>query len=335
MLAALGHTQIYHKYKTVFPGFAAALTDRMLQFALSSDAVEYVEEDGVVRADDVASWGLDRIDQLSLPLDGVFQPIGNQGQGVNIYVIDTGILIDHQDFNGRASVGFDYDNGTGIDCNGHGTHCAGTVAGTAFGVAKLGHVIAVRVLNCFGRGSWADIISGCEWVAGNAVFPAVVSMSLGGAESESVDDAIRAMINAGISVSVSGGNDDFSSCRKSPARTQEAITVGATDSADVRASFSNYGTCLDIFAPGVAITSAWYTSVDSTNTISGTSMATPHVAGAAAIFLGDDPTMTPADVKASIQIKSIAGVVGDPQGGSPNLLLYMGQGSGGHPWTLR
>ncbi|XP_054753630.2 extracellular serine proteinase-like [Lytechinus pictus] len=329
--AGLGHPKILQEYKTVFNGFSAALTDDMLQAALESDAVEYIEEDGVVRTDEVASWGLDRVDQMTHEGDGVFEPMGNKGEGVNIYVVDTGIYISHMDFDGRASVGIDVrPSGDGIDCNGHGTHCAGTAAGTTFGVAKMANLFAVRVLNCNGFGSISDMAAGVDWVAANRILPAVITMSLGSGVSDIIDTSIRGVVNAGVSVSVSGGNDDFSSCQKSPARNPEAITVGATDSSDVRASFSNYGCCVDIFAPGVDITSAWYGSDDATNTISGTSMSTPHVAGAAALILGDETTLTPAEVKGRIQTKAIAGVVVDAKGGSPNLMLYVGtSGSGG------
>nr|XP_054752684.1 extracellular serine proteinase-like [Lytechinus pictus] len=327
-IASLGDAKILYKFKTVFPGFAAQLSDRLVERLRKSDAVEYIEEDGVVEASSVASWGLDRIDQLSLPLDDVYTPIGD-GNGVDVYVIDTGININHVDYQGRSALGFDAFGGTGADCNGHGTHCAGTVAGTDYGVAKAANIFGVRVLNCMGSGSWSGVVAGCEWVAENANGPSVASMSLGGGASTTVDDAIQVMIDAGITVAVAAGNDDDNACDYSPARAVEAITVGATDSSDDRAYFSNYGTCVDIFAPGVSITSAWIGGSTASNTISGTSMACPHVAGAAAIVLGINGTITPAEVTYEILTKSISGVVSDPGFGSPNLLLYMGEGNGG------
>ncbi|XP_041477095.1 extracellular serine proteinase-like [Lytechinus variegatus] len=327
-IASLGDAKILYKFKTVFPGFAAQLSDRLVERLRKSDAVEYIEEDGVVEASSVASWGLDRIDQLSLPLDDVYTPIGD-GNGVDVYVIDTGININHVDYQGRSALSFDAFGGTGADCNGHGTHCAGTVAGTDYGVAKAANIFGVRVLNCMGSGSWSGVVAGCEWVAENANGPSVASMSLGGGASTTVDDAIQVMIDAGITVAVAAGNDDDNACNYSPARAVEAITVGATDSSDDRAYFSNYGTCVDIFAPGVSITSAWIGGSTASNTISGTSMACPHVAGAAAIVLGINGTITPAEVTYEILTKSISGVVSDPGFGSPNLLLYMGEGNGG------
>ncbi|XP_054752694.1 extracellular serine proteinase-like [Lytechinus pictus] len=328
MISTLSGVNVLYKYKTVFSGFAAQLSDRMVQKLRESPAVEYIEEDGVVFANSVESWGLDRVDQLSLPLDDVYTPIGD-GNGVDVYVIDTGINEGHVDFGGRAFIGYDALGGSGDDCNGHGTHCSGTVAGTLYGVAKASNVYGVRVLGCLGSGSWAGVVDGCEWVADNHDGPSVASMSLGGGSSQIVDDAVQYMVDAGITVAVAAGNDNSDACNTSPARSATAITVGATDSTDTRATFSNYGPCVDIFAPGVAITSTWIRSDDAINTISGTSMACPHVAGAAAIMIGMDPNMSPSEVKDAMQLKSIADAVIDPRTGSPNLLLYVGEGSGG------
>ncbi|XP_030830721.1 uncharacterized protein LOC589938 [Strongylocentrotus purpuratus] len=327
-IASLGDAKILYRFKTVFPGFAAQLSDRLVQRLQKSDAVEYIEEDGVVEASSIASWGLDRIDQINLPLDDVYQPIGD-GNGVDVYVIDTGININHEDYAGRSTLGFDAFGNTGADCNGHGTHCAGTVAGTQYGVAKAANIFGVRVLNCMGSGSWSGVVAGCEWVAENANGPSVASMSLGGGASTTVDDAILVMIDAGITVAVAAGNDDDDACSYSPARAVPAITVGATDSSDDRAYFSNYGTCVDIFAPGVSITSSWIGGSSATNTISGTSMACPHVAGAAAVVLGINGTMSPTEVTNTLLTKSISGAVSDIGSGSPNLLLYVGEGNGG------
>ncbi|XP_072181287.1 extracellular serine proteinase-like [Diadema setosum] len=328
IISNLRDSEVFYKYTKVFSGFAAQLSDEMLDFLRASEAVEYIEEDGVVTADYIPSWGLDRVDQISLPLDDKYEPIGT-GNSSNVYVIDTGINTAHVDFGGRASIGYDALGSDGQDCNGHGTHCAGTVGGTEFGVAKEVNLIAVRVLNCFGGGTTSGMIDGCEWVANNHVHPAVVSMSLGIAGSQAMDDAIDAMYNAGVTVVVSAGNNNFESCLKSPARATTSISVGATDSADVRASFSNYGECVDIFAPGVLITSTWIDGTDEWDTLSGTSMACPHVAGAAAILRDMNPTLTPGQVKVELQERAIEGAVQDAKEGSPNLLLYIGQGTGG------
>ncbi|XP_071498643.1 extracellular serine proteinase-like [Diadema antillarum] len=328
-IASLGDVRIIHKYRTVFNGFAAELTNDMVTYLRSSGLVEYIEEDGIVRASSVASWGLDRVDQISLPLNDEFNPIGD-GSDVDVYVIDTGINAAHQDFGGRAQIGYDALGGDGVDCNGHGTHCSGTVGGTVYGVASGTRIFGVRVLNCYGSGSTADVVEGCEWVANNHVRTSVASLSLGGGASQTTDDAIAYMVDAGITVAVAAGNDDADACNYSPARAAPAISVGATDAEDVRAYFSNYGYCVDIFAPGVSITSAWYDSDTATNTISGTSMACPHVAGAAAVLLGIEPELTPQEVREKLQLKANGNAgIGDLQTGSPDLLLYIGEGDAG------
>ncbi|XP_071830942.1 extracellular serine proteinase-like [Apostichopus japonicus] len=322
--------EVRHTFRKVFSGFSARLTDSLVSMLRNLDAVEYIEQEGVVRASAVASWGLDRVDQLALPLDDSYTPIGN-GAGAHVYVLDTGINPTHVDFGGRAEAVFDpiNDGQNGIDCNGHGTHCAGTIAGTTYGVANGVNVYGLRVLNCGGSGSTADITAADDWVAANGIRPAVASMSLGGGASQASDDGVMGMINAGVQVAVAAGNEDTYACTKSPARTIAAVTVGATDSTDTRASFSNFGACVDIFAPGVSITSAWYDSDTSTNTISGTSMACPHVAGALAVLHAADSSLTPAELKAAIQAKSISDKVIDAVEYSPNLLLYVGNGNGG------
>ncbi|XP_071490696.1 extracellular serine proteinase-like [Diadema antillarum] len=328
-IASLGDVKIIHKYGTVFNGFAAELTNDVVTYLRSSGLVEYIEEDGIVRASTVASWGLDRVDQVSLPLDDVFYPMGD-GSGVDVYVIDTGINADHVDFGERGFIGYDALGGDGVDCNGHGTHCSGTVGGTEYGVAAGTRIFGVRVLGCLGFGSTADIVAGCEWVANNFERTSVASLSLGGGASQTTDDAIDYMVDAGISVVVAAGNDDSDACGYSPARAASAISVGATDNADVRAYFSNYGTCVDIFAPGVSITSAWIGGDTATNTISGTSMACPHVAGAAAVLLASEPELTPQEVREKLQLKANGNAeIGDLQTGSPDLLLYIGEGNAG------
>ncbi|XP_041477129.1 extracellular serine proteinase-like [Lytechinus variegatus] len=327
--------KVTRKFSKVFSGFAADLSDELVEGLRKSDAVEFIEQDGVVRASAVASWGLDRIDQLALPLDDIYQSDFGDGSGVDVYVLDTGINLNHVDWQGRSSYGIDTVSGDfdSEDCDGHGSHCAGTIGGTQYGVAKAAHLIGVRVLDCTGSGSYAGIIEGCEWVISDKQSKqsenVVASMSLGGGGNALLDAAIEQMVDAGITVVVAAGNSDRDACSYSPARAEPAITVGATDINDVRASFSNFGYCLDIFAPGVAITSAWYGEPDASNTISGTSMACPHVAGAAATVLGAQPGLLPVEVKEVLQLKAIPDIVSDPEVGSPNLLLYVGEGSGG------
>jgi len=267
---------------TVLNGFAAALTaEQACAFKLRPN-IENIELDGVVTASAVqlgATWGLDRIDQTSLPLNTNYE-YTTTGSGVTAYVIDTGIQLNHPDFSPAATNGFDAFGGTGEDCNGHGTHVAGTIGGTRYGVAKDVALVAVRVLNCKGSGTNSSVIAGIDWVATNKVGNSVANMSLGGSASTALDTAVTKLINAGVTVVVAAGNSTQDACRTSPARVKAAITVAASDQNDVFASFSNWGSCVDIIAPGVAITSAWIGSA--TSTISGTSMAAPHVAGAIA-----------------------------------------------------
>ncbi|OSC53636.1 serine protease, partial [Streptomyces sp. 4F] len=248
------------------------------------------------------SWGLDRIDQQNRPLDSSYTYPDSAGQGVTAYVIDTGVRITHSDFGGRASYGYDaIDNdNTAQDGHGHGTHVAGTVAGSAYGVAKQAKVVGVRVLDNSGSGTTAQVVAGIDWVARNAAKPAVANMSLGGGADSALDAAVRNAIASGVTFVVAAGNESTNASTKSPARVTEAITVGATTSSDARASYSNYGSVLDLFAPGSSITSAWNSGDSATNTISGTSMASPHVAGAAALHLADNPSATPAQVASAL-----------------------------------
>ncbi|MFI6851879.1 S8 family peptidase [Streptomyces sp. NPDC050416] len=275
------------------------------------------------------SWGLDRIDQKNLPLNSSYTYPDKGGEGVTAYVIDTGVRITHSDFGGRASYGYDaVDNdNTAQDGHGHGTHVAGTVAGGAYGVAKKAKVVGVRVLNNSGQGTTAQVVAGIDWVARNAVKPAVANMSLGGPGDTAIDTAVRGAITSGVTFVVAAGNESTNASTRSPARVTEAVTVGATTSSDAKASYSNYGSVLDLFAPGSSITSAWSTSDSATNTISGTSMASPHVAGAAALHLADNPTATPAQVSAALTAAATTGVVTSPGTGSPNRLLNVGGGT--------
>jgi subtilisin family serine protease len=247
-------------------------------------------------------WGLDRTDQRNLPLNASYS-FTSQGTGVKAYVIDTGIRTTHTDFGGQASSGFDaIDGGPADDCHGHGTHVSGTIGGTTYGVAKDVSLVAVRVLGCDGSGTNAQVISGIDWVIGNhpAGQAAVANMSLGGAANSAIDTAIRNLYNDGVTVVVAAGNDAADACASSPARVAEAITVAASDTNDAMASFSNGGTCVDLFAPGVNVVSAGYSSDTATATMSGTSMASPHVAGAAARVLQSNPGASPATVAATL-----------------------------------
>jgi subtilisin family serine protease len=318
--------RIEHRYTHALNGFSASLPDAALAALRHNPDVAWIEADQRVRLSDTqqnATWGLDRIDQRNLPLNGTYV-YNTTGSGVKAYIIDTGIRLSHSQFGGRAIAGYDAVGGGVNDCNGHGTHVAGTVGGSTYGVAKAVTLVAVRVLNCQGSGTNSQVIAGIDWVTGNhlAGQPAVANMSLGGGASSAIDNAVSNSINDGVTYAIAAGNDNANACNYSPARVAAAITVGATTSSDARASYSNYGTCLDIFAPGSSITSAWYTSDTATNTISGTSMATPHVAGVAALYLQGNPGAGPATVTSAIVNSATTGVVSSPGSGSPNRLLY-------------
>jgi subtilisin family serine protease len=297
-----------HVYTTALKGFAiqmpAAAADRLRTLP---GVVDVEADQTVTVAGAAASWGLDRIDQRSLPLSTTYTASAT-GAGVTAYVIDTGIQFSNVDFGGRAVSGYDaVDGGTADDCNGHGTHVAGTVGGTNYGVARGVTLVAVRVLDCRGSGSTSGVIAGVEWVTKNRTPLAVANMSLGGGISSALDAAVSASIASGVTYAVAAGNGNSrgvpqDACNSSPARVDAALTVGATDRTDAPASFSNYGRCVDLFAPGVGITSDWYSrrSNAATDTISGTSMATPHVAGVAALFLQTAADTSPAAVATAI-----------------------------------
>ena len=311
-------------YLSAFRGFQATMTAVEARRLAANPAVDYIEQDATVRMTDTQAapvWGLDRIDQAALPLSKTYTY--RSAANVTAYVLDTGIRTSHSEFGGRASDGWDFidKDATAQDCNGHGTHVAGTVGGRTYGVAKDVKLVGVRVLDCRGSGSYSAIIAGIDWVTAHAVKPAVANLSLGGGVSSALNAAVTKSIAAGVTYAVAAGNDDKNACGYSPASTPNAITVGATDSADVRATFSNYGSCLDIFAPGVKITAPGYASDTGTQTMSGTSMAAPHVAGAAALVLGADPAATPAQVLAALTAKASANTVTSPGTGSVNKLL--------------
>ena len=319
-------------YSHALNGYAARIDSRQLAALRADRTVAFVVPDGIASIDETqtgATWGLDRIDQRKLPLSTTFG-YTNTGAGVTAYVIDTGIRLSHSEFGGRARSGWDFvdDDSDANDCNGHGTHVAGTVGGTTYGVAKGVALVAVRVLDCGGSGLFSDVIAGIDFVTADHQpgAPAVANMSLGGGANMAVDLAVQNSIADGVAYAVAAGNSNSSACQFSPARVPEAMTVGASTSTDAKASFSNWGSCMDWFAPGQAITSAWSTSDSATNTISGTSMASPHTAGVAALYLQSFPAASPATVQRALgsaaTSKRITGLHRLLNPGTANLLLF-------------
>jgi subtilisin family serine protease len=311
---------IRYVYENALKGYTASMPQGALG-ALASDArVASVELDAEVHAlttQTNATWGIDRIDQRSLPLSTTFT-YTRTGAGVKAYIIDTGIRVSHSQFGGRAIDGRDTVDGSlpAADCHGHGTHVAGTVGGSTYGVAKGVTLVAVRVLNCSGSGTTSGVIAGIDWVTGNhlAGQPAVANMSLGGGVSSALDTAVRNSIADGVSYAIAAGNGNafgqaVNACNTSPARVTEAMTISATMNTDRKATWANYGNCVDWFAPGVGITSAWSTSNTAIRTISGTSMATPHTAGVAALYLQSNPGASPVTVRTALFNLTTKGVV--------------------------
>jgi subtilisin family serine protease len=321
---------VQYLYAQALNGFAAKLSAQNLATLRSDPRVKYIEQDSVMRATATqtgATWGLDRIDQSNLPLDGNYV-YNATASNVTAYIIDTGINTAHTAFGGRAVWGTNTTgDGNNSDCQGHGTHVAGTVGSSTWGVAKGVKLVAVKVLGCDGSGTNSGVIAGVNWAVGNKTGPAVANMSLGGGASQALDDAVNNAAAKNLVMAVAAGNENQNACNVSPARAVSAITVGATTKTDSRdTSYSNYGNCVDLFAPGTGITSTWVGSTTATNTISGTSMASPHVAGAAALILASNPGYTTAQVTSALKSSATANKVTSAGTGSPNLLLFTGTG---------
>jgi subtilisin family serine protease len=320
--------QVSRTFTTALHGFSVHASEAQAKQLAADDSVAYVEQSQRFTVSDTQdsppSWGLDRIDQHDLPLDSAYN-YANKGDGVTAYVIDTGVMIEHPTFEGRASYGYDAVDGDNdaADGYGHGTHVAGTIGGAEYGVAKGVNIVAVRVLDDNGSGTTEQVVAGIDWVAQNHSGPSVANMSLGGGVDDALDESVRGAISSGVTFAIAAGNSSADANTFSPARVNEAITVAASDDADGQASFSNFGDVVDLYAPGVGITSSW--NDGATNTISGTSMATPHVAGAAALFLSANPAATPADVAAGLTAAATPDKITNASAGTPNLLLYTGE----------
>ena len=321
--------QIHYRYNNAIKGFAASIPAAALKGIQNNPNVESVEQDATVSLQQTSSpqnqatWGLDRVDQRDRPLDTQYI-FKYTAAGVTAFVIDTGIRADHVEFTGRVVPGFSAvsdGNGTN-DCNGHGTHVSGSIGGTTWGVAKSVKLVPVRVLDCAGSGTLSGVVAGVDWVAGSTARPAVANLSLGSSKSTTVNAAVAGAFNKGVTMVVAAGNSNADACLYSPSSEPTAITVGATTSSDARASYSNYGSCVDVFAPGSNITSAWYTSPTAINTISGTSMASPHVAGIAALALNANPNATPSAVVQFISSNASMNKLTSLGSGSPNKLVY-------------
>lgn len=327
---------IEHTYQYAVKGFAAKLSKAQADSLSRNPNVAVVQPDLRVKAQSLTvesdpTWGLDRVDEHDYPLDSRYS-YGATGSGVNVYVIDGGIRLTHNEFGGRAHFAFDAFGGSGVDCRGHGTHVAATIAGATYGVAKKATVYDVKVLDCDGNSTLSKIVAGVDWVTGHRKLPAVANMSLGSVGNAIFDSVVKASIAKGVTYVASAGNDDTDACKQSPARVSQVLTVGAIKEGDYRASWSNYGSCVDLFAPGDLITSAYYTSDGATRVMSGTSMASPHVAGVAALYLSAHPSATPADVRSAIVGNATTGRVHDAAG-TANRIVYSGFISGSSTTT--
>lgn len=324
-MAAQSGAELLYTYTSALKGFAAKMPAATAAALARNPNVEYVEQDQVMRASATqsnATWGLDRINQRDLPLDGSYT-YTYTGSGVRAYIIDTGTDAGHAEFEGRAQNVYDAFGGNGNDCNGHGTHVAGTVGGKTYGVAKKAYIRGVRVLGCDGSGSTSGIISAVDWVRANRINPAVANMSLGGGYSSSLNTAVNNLANAGVFVAVAAGNDNLDACNYSPASASAAYTTASSTSSDYKSSFSNYGSCVDSYAPGSSIKSAWIGSgTTETNTISGTSMASPHVAGVSALIKHRYGDIASSSVTTYLNNAASTGKIKSNPGGTVNRLLY-------------
>lgn len=330
---------VHYRYQHAIKGFCATIPAQALEGIRRNPNVDFIEADArmsIISTQTLPGngqlWGLDRLDQRALPLSLTYS-YNQNGSGVTAYILDTGIRFDHQEFGNpsRATFGFDAFGGNGADGHGHGTHVSGTIGGSTVGIAKNVALKAVRVLDASGSGSTSGVIAGIDWVRNNFTPPAVANMSLGGGASPALDLAVANAVAAGVTFVVAAGNSSALACDYSPAREPSAITVGSTTNTDARSSFSNYGSCVDIFAPGSSIYSSYHSSTASYAIMSGTSMASPHTAGVAALYLGANSSATPAQVVAALTSNATIGVVGNAGTGSPNLLLFSPYGGSGNP----